>query len=81
MASEQDHDEAERLYLRIRRRLPPGGEDELNELGAAIVFAVVALVLWGVAAALGAADMGPVVVGFFAVMWLLYVALDYFSGA
>lgn len=81
MASEHEHDEAERLYVRIRRRLPPGGEDELNELGAAIVFAVVAAVLWVVAAALGSASLGPVIVGFFAVMWLLYVALDYFSTA
>lgn len=83
MASEHEHehDEAERLYVRIRRRLPPGGEDELNELGAAIAFAVVAVVLWAVAAALGSANLGPIIVGFFAVMWLLYVGLDYFSDA
>ena len=80
MASEQEHDEAERLYLRVRRRLPPGGEDELNEIGAAIVFAVVAAIIWAIAAVLGAGDLGPIVVGFFAVMWLLYVGIDYSSG-
>ena len=77
----RDHEEAERLYVRVRRRLPPGGEDELNEVGAAVVFAVVAGLLWLVAGALGSANLGPIIVGFFAVMWLLYVALNYFSEA
>ncbi|QLG62700.1 hypothetical protein [Halorarum salinum] len=77
MSADEEHDEAERFYLRIRRRLPPGGEDELNELGAGLVFAVVAVVLWGVAIALGTADLGPVIVGFFAVMYVLYLAIDY----
>lgn len=81
MPADEEHDEAERFYLRIRRRLPPGGEDELNELGAGLVFAAVAVLLWGIAAVLGSADLGPVVVGFFAVMYVLYLALDYFSTA
>lgn len=81
MASDRKHGEAERLYVKVRRRLPPGGEDELNELGAAIVFAIVAVVLWAVAIALGSPDLGRIIVGFFAVMWGLYVVLDYFSDA
>ncbi|WP_313695855.1 hypothetical protein [Halorarum halobium] len=81
MSADHEHDESERLYLRIRRRLPPGGEDELNELGAGVVFAAVGILLWLVAAALGSPELGPVIVGFFALMWLLYVALDYFSDA
>lgn len=81
MTPEHEHEEAERLYVRVRRRLPPGGEDELNELGAAIVIAVVAAILWALTFALGLPDFGIVVVGFFAFVYVFYLALGYFSEA
>ncbi|WP_435143446.1 hypothetical protein [Halobaculum sp. P14] len=79
MSVEEDHTLRERIYYRIRRRLPPGGEDELNQVGVAVVLLVVALALWGIAAALGSAEFGPTILGFFALMYVLYVGYDYLN--